>query len=273
MREQESTTTLPGIFATISAGFDLTARHLWLLIVPVILDVFYWLGPRLRFQELIEQLLVLLPAEAEVLELGTQLADAAPHTNLFTSLTVQLIGVPALMIGLAPEVTPLAAQFYDVNNWSTWLGLFLVFSLAGLLLTALFYTLIASVVSEQIPPLSAGHWSKRILSSWLRLIGLALIFLFVIIALYIPLIFIGTILYLINNTLGINCPIGSTINHCLGRDHFVHGTIWHCSERPSCAAGNSRKCAPGTGLFTLRSVPALFHFCHRRHLGLAAVQR
>lgn len=202
MREQESTTTLPGVFATISAGFDLTARHLWLLIVPVILDVFYWLGPRLRFQGLIEQLLKLLPAEAEVLELGTQLADAAPHTNLFTSLTLQLIGVPALMVGLAPEVTPLAVQFYDVSNWSTWLGLFLVFSLVGLLLTALFYTLIASVVSEQIPAIGAGQWSKRILSSWLRLIGLALIFFFIVMALYIPLIFIGTILYLINNTLG-----------------------------------------------------------------------
>ena len=74
MHEQEKSTTLPGIFATISAGFDLTARHLWLLLLPVILDIFYWLGPRLRFQNLItqltEQMLEMLPAEAEVLALG-----------------------------------------------------------------------------------------------------------------------------------------------------------------------------------------------------------
>ncbi len=205
MRELEKTTALPGIFATISAGFDLTARHLWLLTVPVVLDVFYWLGPRMRFQDLIAQLLELLPAEAEVLELGSQLADAAPRTNLFTSLTVQLIGVPALMVGMSPESTPVATQVHDVSSWSTWLGLFLVLSVAGLLLTALYYTLISAVVSKQTPEsneLGIAHWSKRILSSWLRLIGLTVIFFFIVMAFYIPLIFIGTILYLINATLG-----------------------------------------------------------------------
>ena len=212
MREQERTTTLPGIIATISAGFDLTARHLWLLLLPVILDIFYWLGPRLSFRKLIvqltEQMLEMLPAEAEVLALGeqlAQLADAAPQTNLFTVLTVQLIGVPALMVGLAPETTPLTTQHLEVNNWPAWLGLFLILSLLGLLLTALFYTLVAVAVSKQTPEmnqLSSIQWGKRFSSSWLRLIGLALIFLFILIMLYIPLIFVGTILYLINSTLG-----------------------------------------------------------------------
>ena len=40
MREQERTTTLPGVLATIAAGFDLTARHLWLLLLPIILDTY-----------------------------------------------------------------------------------------------------------------------------------------------------------------------------------------------------------------------------------------
>jgi hypothetical protein len=205
MHEQERTTTLPGVLATISAGFDLTARHLWLLILPAILDIFYWLGPRLRFQTLIEQLLETLPVEAEVLDLASQLADIAPQTNLFTTLTVQLIGIPALMAGLAPEITPLTTQNFEVNNWPTWLGLFMIFNVVGLLLTALFYTLIASVISKQTPEmnqLTAGQWGKRFLSSWLRLIGLALIFIFIVMVLYIPVIIVGTILFLINSTLG-----------------------------------------------------------------------
>jgi hypothetical protein len=205
MHEQERTTTLPGVLATISAGFDLTARHLWLLLIPAILDTFYWLGPRLRFQTLIEQLLDMLPAEAEVLDLASQLADVAPQTNLFTTLTVQLIGVPALMAGLAPEMTPLATQNLEVNNWPDWFGLFMIFNVGGLFLTALFYTMIALAVSKQTPEmiqLTGGQWGKRFLSSWLRLIGLALIFLFIVMVLYIPLIFVGTILFLINGTLG-----------------------------------------------------------------------
>ena len=124
MREQERTTTLPGVLATIAAGFDLTARHLWLLLLPVILDTFYWLGPRLRFQTLIEQLLAMLPEEAELLDLASQLGQVAPQTNLITTLTVQLVGVPALMAGFSPEKTPMASQVIDVDSWLTWFALF-----------------------------------------------------------------------------------------------------------------------------------------------------
>lgn len=205
MREQERTTTLPGVLATIAAGFDLTARHLWLLLLPVILDTFYWLGPRLRFQTLIEQLLAVLPKETEVLDLASQLGQVAPQTNLFTTLTVQLVGVPALMVGSAPEKTPLASRVIDVDSWLTWFGLLATFTVIGLLLTAVYYTLIASAVKkrpfaeEQLNP---GQWAKRAITSWLRLMGLLLLFLSILMILYIPLIIIGTVLFLINSTLG-----------------------------------------------------------------------
>ena len=205
MREKEGTTTLPGVLATIAAGFDLTARHLWLLLLPVFLDIFYWLGPRLRFQTLIEGVLALLPEEAEVLDLSAQLADAAPQTNLFTTLSVQLVGVPAMLVGLAPEITPLASQVIDVDNLATWSGLFAIFTLMGLLLTAVYYTLVASSISKQPSVeniLNSNHWAKRVLLSWLRLIGLMFLFLFIVMILYIPLIMIGTVLFLINGTLG-----------------------------------------------------------------------
>lgn len=205
MREQERTTALPGVLATIAAGFDLTARHLWLLLLPVILDIFYWLGPRLRFQTLIEQVLALLPEEAEVLDLAAQLGEVASQTNLFTTITVQLIGVPALMVGFSPEKTPLATQVIDIDNWLSWFVLFATFTLIGLFLTAVYYTLIAFTVNKRsstTDPLNPGQWQKRAFSSWLRLIGLLLLFLSIVMILYIPLIMIGTILFLINGTLG-----------------------------------------------------------------------
>jgi hypothetical protein len=205
MQEQEQITTLPGVFATIAAGFDLTAKHLWLLILPVILDVFYWLGPRLRFQNLIEQVLALLPEEADLLDLGTQLAQVAPRTNLFTTLTVQLIGVPALMVGQVPDKTPISTQVVEIGTWLSWLGLFVAFSIVGLLLTAILYSLIAYVISKQTPDgkiLNAGQWAKGVGSSWLRLMGLVLFFLLIVFIIYIPLITISTILFMINGALG-----------------------------------------------------------------------
>ena len=205
MREQERTTTLPGVLATIAAGFDLTARHLWLLLLPIILDTFYWLGPRLRFQTLIEQLLAMLPEEMEFLDFATQLGELAPQTNLFTTVTVQLIGVPALMAGFTPDKLPLTPQVIDIDNWLTWFGLFAAFTVAGLLLTAVYYTLIASVVNKHssvVDHLNPSQLAQRAISSWLRLIGLLLLILSIIMILYIPLIMIGTILFLINSTLG-----------------------------------------------------------------------
>lgn len=205
MQKKEQISKLPGVFATVAAGFDLTAKHLWLLLLPVILDVLYWLGPRLRFQELIEAILALLPEEADVLGIGSQLAEVAPRTNLFTSLTVQLIGVPALMVGQVPEETPIATQVIEINNWWSWIILFIIFSIIGLLLTALFYTLITYALSKQIPGgqlLDFGQWAKRVGKSWMRLIGLVLFFLLIMLIIYIPLVMISTILFMISGTLG-----------------------------------------------------------------------
>ena len=205
MQEQEQITTLPSVFATIAAGFDLIAKHLWLLVLPVILDIFFWLGPRLRFQKIIEQLVALFPKDADVLNVGPQLLEIAPRTNLFTTLTVQLIGVPALMVGQVPEKTPIPTQALEISGWLNWIGLFLIFSLIGLLLTALFYTLIAYAINMQSSngeSLGIGWWTKRVGYSWLRLIALALFFLLIGFIIYIPLIIISTILFFVNGTLG-----------------------------------------------------------------------
>ena len=56
MQEQEQKSTSPGVWSALAAGFDLTAKHPWLLLLPILVDIFIWLGPRLRFQEIIEQL-------------------------------------------------------------------------------------------------------------------------------------------------------------------------------------------------------------------------
>ena len=45
----------PGLIATLSAGFELTTHHLWLITLPLILDIFYWLGPRLSVQRIVEE--------------------------------------------------------------------------------------------------------------------------------------------------------------------------------------------------------------------------
>ena len=50
------------IMDTLSAGFDRTTRRLWLVLIPALLDVAIWLGPRLSVSSLSQQALAALPS-------------------------------------------------------------------------------------------------------------------------------------------------------------------------------------------------------------------
>lgn len=205
MQNQEQKSTSPGVLSTLAAGFDLTAKHPWLLLLPLLVDIFIWLGPRLRFQTIIEQLVANLPPEVEVMDITQQLIEMGPMTNLFAVLSVPLIGIPALLAGLTPETTPLTAEIVDINNGSEWLALIFVLSLAGLLLTAIYYVTISSVVSqrqENANNQTISDWFTRIGASWLRLIGLALLFFILMLVIYLPISIVGAVFFLLNPTLG-----------------------------------------------------------------------
>jgi hypothetical protein len=199
MRENERLVSPPGVIATLTAGFDLTARHLWLLLVPILLDLFLWLGPRLSFRVLMERLVRFWQDQAVTAGFNTDLLlELAPRTNLFTSLSVPVIGVPAFIVGATPERTPLPTTIHELNDFWTWAGLFILFSLIGLLLSASYLSLVADVVRKDAHgfPGVAGvsQFLKRLVRTWLQIIGLLAVFLGAAFILYIPLVVVSTLL-------------------------------------------------------------------------------
>ena len=177
MQNNEELAPPPGIWRTIAAGFDLTTKHLWLLILPVLVDAFLWLGPRLSSRPIIEQMLGLLPQDAALQDITEQLLALAPRTNLFTSLSVPFIGIPVLMLGATPENTPLPVQVTELANPLVWLGLFLLFTIVGVLITAVYYNLIAQAIrlQEERPMLPPLDLFRRMIATWIKLLGLGLI--------------------------------------------------------------------------------------------------
>ena len=205
MQKQEQKSTSPGVWSALAAGFDLTARHPWLLLLPILVDIFIWLGPRLRFQTIIEQLVTNLPAEVEVMEITQQLIEIGPLTNLFTVISVPLIGVPALLAGLTPEKTPLTAEILEISKGTEWLALLIFLSLVGLFLTTVYYVTVSSVVGERLDSSenqTSNSWFTRIGVSWIRLIGLALLFFLAALIVYVPISIVGAVFFLLNPTLG-----------------------------------------------------------------------
>lgn len=206
MRENEQTAPPPGVIATLTAGFDLTAKHLWLAALPVVLDLLFWMGPRLSFGGLIEQMVAFWQREAIATGLDEELLlELAPNTNLFTSLSVPVIGVPTYIVGSVPDRTPFTSSSIELENVWIWALLLILFSLLGLLLTAVYLALVAQVVKDAAnsSEVTAGRRAllKHVVLSWLKLVGVVILLFIIGFVLYLPLLIISGLLAMFSGSL------------------------------------------------------------------------
>ena len=194
---------LPGIIATLVAGFELATSHLWLLAFPIILDLFYWLGPRLRIIDAVSDSVAILRDEPAFASLVDNMIELAPRINLFTSLSVPIIGIPALMGGLIPEETPIKTVNYEIGGDFSWILIVIALSLIGLGLTALYLYLIGRVlkVASEIELLTFSESLRSLFVAFMRLLGFVIVFAVVLLLLAIPLLPVAFLLGMINSNL------------------------------------------------------------------------
>jgi hypothetical protein len=185
-----------GVIRSLLSGFDLVTRHPELMALPVLLDLFLWLGPRLSAYPLFQALINLMRLSATPDALGTWsqqmeafqklLDQASQASNLFWWLSPALLGVPGLMVGtpaLKVPVGPLAV--WSVSSVLVYMGLFLLLSIIGLGLAASYWGLVSSRVRQQ--PLSLG----RIAVLWWGLIKVALLLVLLALLIGLPTLFVG----------------------------------------------------------------------------------
>ena len=55
----------PGLFASLMRGFDSVANHILVILPPVLLDLFLWLGPHLRLKSFLQPFIDQLPSLAK----------------------------------------------------------------------------------------------------------------------------------------------------------------------------------------------------------------
>lgn len=106
-----------GLIACLTGGFEFVGRNLWLVIPPVLLDLFLWLGPRLSVASLVEGFVRLMrgtptPDAATAQQLSQAiglLEELGQQFNLFSVLTgLPLLSVPSLLVGqLSDAASPL----------------------------------------------------------------------------------------------------------------------------------------------------------------------
>ena len=160
MTESEIIPAPPSLLRTLVAGFDTITNHIALIIIPIGLDLLLWLGPRLRLKVLIErwvgevvsQSLSIAPdvETGEMLGAAQELwSVAAEHFNLLTALKSYPVGIPSLITSILPIEMPLGTPvFIEVESIAYAAGLFLLFSLIGLVLGSLYFLFVSKAAIQ-----------------------------------------------------------------------------------------------------------------------------
>jgi hypothetical protein len=111
MQKNEETNRPTGILGCLMAGFEMLGHNWWLLTLPVLLDLFLWLGPQLSISPLIGDLAAAMRRQPmpdvetarQVMLQAQALDQIGERFNLLSLLsTVPLLSIPSLLAQHAP---------------------------------------------------------------------------------------------------------------------------------------------------------------------------
>lgn len=151
----------PKLVPSLKRGLDIIANHLWLILLPIVLDVELWLAPHLGVrsaaQPLLDEINQMLSANPQQLPNNMDLTSTqkiwetvVSQFNLFTALRTYPLGIPSLMAAWMPAETPYgAAKVIDVANSSQIFLIWIALGLIGLILTSLLYSKISQMTSNK----------------------------------------------------------------------------------------------------------------------------
>lgn len=160
-----------GVIDAIADGCFAVARRPYVILPPVALDLFYWLGGRMTVAPLTGALAGALErsGQADAATLGN-LRDLEADSDLFALLSP---GISTLLTAVGPEdvARPWGRGTIDLGGWPVVLLAAVGFGLLGILCWAVYLAGLAQVVREE--PFDPRRLARRAPVCWLRLLGLA----------------------------------------------------------------------------------------------------
>lgn len=167
------------IIETMTTAFGTIIKRFWLLVIPVALDLFLWLGPKVSaaplvndFMVVIQQGLASASATAQtssadlVSSLLPELQTALGSTNLLALLAWGRVGVPSIS-GLLP-ITPQDRLVLLISTPLQMLGIELAILALGLFLACILIGLISQAIKGE--GLSLLKVLRRAPTHWLYLV-------------------------------------------------------------------------------------------------------
>ena len=140
-----------GIIESLQQGFNFLNHYLWLLILPILLDLFLWLGPRLSITTLTEHLVATIFNQPDLPEALSTNYDFAIESlkslgtsyNLMSLLAGLFTGLPSLLARLDFVPSLVTGQtVIHLDTWKSAISWLAILIPAGILLGSLWLTLI-----------------------------------------------------------------------------------------------------------------------------------
>lgn len=153
-QDQHTSFPPPGLFSSLSNGFEAVASHITVILLPVILDLLLWLGPRLRIRDYMQPVISSWTALAqEGLFTPDQVKQAQElweivlaRFNLFTLVRTFPVGMPSLITGISPIDTPLGSGLdWQIASTGELLLAYALVSLTGCILGAIYLHWLANI--------------------------------------------------------------------------------------------------------------------------------
>jgi hypothetical protein len=170
MKDSPVSPAPPRLISSLVAGFDTITNHIVLILFPVGLDILLWFGPHFRLKTLISSFISDLtslpgfdaPEMEEILQPSMELWSVmAEQFNLLTTLRSYPIGIPSLMVSNQPVRVPVGRpMMVDISTLGIAILLLMIFTVLGLILGALFFSLVAQATLK-----GEIRW-RRALSRW-----------------------------------------------------------------------------------------------------------
>jgi hypothetical protein len=141
-----------GVIETLSAGYAAVNRHLWVLVLPILVDVFLWFGPHVSYSPLVDPTLTRATEWARQVAVGPRRAPRNPEVAtsiddarqwlIARSGEVNVLALVARGPIAPPSLATLPGARSDlsfVSDWRAALGLLVACVAAGLVLGGGFY--------------------------------------------------------------------------------------------------------------------------------------
>jgi hypothetical protein len=160
----------PGIILAFKSGFNTVANNIYLILLPVIIDLLIWFGPHFSLENylnpFVDQLMELPGIETPELNsavqgLIPQLMEVIKEFNLSVVLRTYPVGVPSLSALISPTSNPIGIPI-NLSLTSTG-GVFsslILFAFIGIFLGSYYYQQVAVKVHQDPTKRSFGDFTK-----------------------------------------------------------------------------------------------------------------